>query len=341
MKKIKCILCLLLVIVLLFTSACTDNNVVTSSDAPESVEQSTSKDISTEISEEKTPKGFNDEIAYGYHTLGNSMYGDVMFEYEGEHKLCGITKKTGLILEYFDTNSSIYKAYTWLGEKVAFLEDKAKGKKDIPLADFENVYSAKYQFDLKQDSPIKPQTFTYEEVREKDAPIFMFLETAPLTESTVKDIQTQYGVNEEKAVSIYRQMVIDKLRECGLYVEGFADIYSYDTLRACFIASTDRDVKFNLEDFKHEDSVYTTCTHLFFAAYGKCADIEALETAINSEENKLLKVRAMAASGCGYDTGKSAYIVEDTKAYAHNYYSRAEIYLVDLAKSSLGVLTEF
>lgn len=342
MKNTKCIFALLIALILLCTSACADNGTDNSS-ADTGAEQSSSVEASAEQSAEPVPAGFDDGVVCGYHTLGNSMYGDVMFEYEGEHELVGITKKISLFLEYFDTDSFIYKAYSKLGEGAQYLEDEAKSEKDVPLADFENVYSAKYQFEKKKGTPenLKPQVYTYDEVREKDAPIFMLLEIVPLTESTIQDIQAQYGVNEEKAVSIYRRMVIDKLAQCGLYAEGFADLYTYDTTRACYIALTDRWADNNVEDYKYEDSVYKTCTHLFFSVYGKCADIEALESAVKSEDNKLFKVRAMAASDWAYDTGKSAYIVEDTEAFSHNYYHRGEDYLSALAINGLNVYTKF
>lgn len=342
MKITKSIFALFITVVVLLTSACTGNNAGTSSDEPVSTEQSVSEDVSAEQSVGEIPESFDDGITSNYHVLGSSMYGDVMFEWKGEHTFLGKNSKINLLGEYFDKNSFIYKAYLEMGYKMEFLEDEKKGTSNVPLVDFENVYSAIYQFEIKKDShpTFMPKGYTFEEVKAKGSPILLFLETAPLTESTVQDIQMQYGVDEEKAVAIYRRMVIDKLEEYGLYVEGFFDIYTYETWRALRIAQTDSWADVKAEQFEYEDNVYKTATHLFFSAYGKCADIEALEAALKSDENRLLKVRAMCGADYAYDVGKEAYTVEDASSI-QGYYHRGANYFYDLYWLEPGIWSTY
>ena len=271
--NVKKILSILLLFATLFSSAaCTENTEADESkDTVQSTVQSSEEETSEPASEESStvtvPVGYSDGKTADFHIVANSMFGDVMLKAglandADKDSPYYVERLTWLLTKYLDETSYTAKA---LKDYLIF----STAETEVPIS-FEDVYMSKFCMTTAprlEDIPM----YTYDEVKAMGVPMFLSAQTIPLTENVISDIMAEHSVDEKQAVAIYRQKVIDLFTEYGLHVDGFGDIYTFDTYRAWTMANKvdPWDEWKEKEEFVYEDEVYETCTHLIFYAYGK------------------------------------------------------------------------
>lgn len=220
----------------------------------------------------------------------------------------------GILLdEYLSASSQTAKVLDTYEEGKSRFGTTAETPREAPTekSDFGLLYSGSF---YKKEQ--RGENADYAAAKAAGQPFFFLLETVPLDDGVLEKLASEKGTDKAGASAIYRQTLIDLLAAHDLYADAFFDICSYDTARA---------EEFELQivkyysfvhsplDLSYDDSVYDECTHLFFTLCAKGEAIEAFDGFLKSDENTLVKARALPAGGRGgavpnNDPGKEAYI---------------------------------
>ncbi|MBR6594844.1 MAG: hypothetical protein IKK83_06645 [Clostridia bacterium] len=192
------------------------------------------------------------------------------------------------------------------------LPDTAPKAEESEKADFSDMYSAKY-FNPADNSEGK-NSVGYDAVKDFDMPFGVLIDTVASDDNVITGIASQHGVTREEAVRLYRGKVVDTLEKCGVYVSGWFDLYTFDTLRGYEYRISEGSLSDppRFEDYKYEDEVYKTCTDLYFVAFATGEALDALKTVAEGDSG-LFKVK-VSPFNCGLSApGEAAHPYDGTE----------------------------
>lgn len=288
---------------IVFAAACTvEENTESKQDV--SFEDS-SKVNTSDIIEESSPKSIdtNMEIC-AYNRLNYNMEGDIVYGYGSANFEIAVSK----MLSFCDESSMIYKTF----DKLEYGWNAEMKKPDIealPKYDDSALTSGVYHnYALEANQAVNIESYPYTDALAKNMPFFIMLETVVPAKDTVSNIQNEKGITAEEATALYRSMLIETFEECGIYLEGWFDWYTFDSRRAWAEGIAVKETKEReLKDYMYDESVYKTSTHYYFIGYATSEQLEALKERAESSDNTFFKVSVTPVSGSSSVIGVTAY----------------------------------
>ncbi len=325
-KFLKALLFIVLSLLLVFTSSCTDADTDapngSSVDAGNSMKtdetessQKTESVAEFESSKTESSEEAIDRLSDLFVVEKPGLAGKIMFAAASDSTTAS-DKAYDFIQARLGKDSKTKQFYA--ATKADYVANDPVPVSERPKADFSLLNPARYEMPYTNEWGESLKYYSdvgYSDAKTEGYVVYVMIEVTAASDQAIEKIATENGVTTTEAIAIFRQNMVELLTSCGMHVEAHFDLMYYDTYSYYRLYS---DQQYNehfgeeyeevtLEDCAYDTAVYDNCTQFYYATYATIFQLDYLRQKAEEESNDLYKIAVIPVSGSTVNPEESPY----------------------------------